>query len=163
MKPAQLSILAEPLNGYTIPEFEVSFKVKGSPMSERTKISSSRDSFEFMRKIFDADTIEWVESFAVLCLNRANKPIGFYKVSQGGVSGTVADPKVIFQIALLSNASGIIVAHNHPSGNLTASQPDINLTKKLKEAGNVLEIQLLDHLIMTAEGKYYSFADEGVI
>lgn len=166
MKTSKLKVIAEPLPTYPIPEFIIGLRHKGEPMQERHKIQGSRDVFEVMRKVFNSDSIDWVESFVVLCLNRANKPIGFYKVSAGGVSGTVADPKVIFQVALLCNASGIIVAHNHPSGNLTASQADINLTKKLKEAGQVLEIQVLDHLILMGGGdsnKYFSFADEGLI
>lgn len=151
---------------YPIPEFVIGLRHKGKPMSERIKIQSSRDIFDVMKKVFNSDSIDWVESFVIVCLNRANKPIGFYKISLGGVSGTVAHPKVIFQTALLCNASGIIVAHNHPSGNLTASQSDIALTKKLKEAGKVLEIQVLDHLIITGGGetnKYFSFADEGLL
>ncbi len=95
-------------------------------------------------------------------MNRANKVLGLFEVSKGGISGTVADPKIIFTAALKGGASGIIVAHNHPSGNLTASQSDIDLTRKLKEAGKFLEIQLLDHVIVTTEG-YFSFADEGLI
>lgn len=97
-----------------------------------------------------------------MLLNRAIKVLGLFEVSTGGVSGTVADPKIIFTAALKDGASGIIVAHNHPSGNLTASQSDIDLTRKLKEAGKFLEIQLLDHVIVTTEG-YFSFADEGLI
>jgi DNA repair protein RadC len=95
-------------------------------------------------------------------MNRANRVIKKKRVSEGGVSGTVADPKIIFKLALEELASGIIVAHNHPSGNLQASQSDIDLTKKLKEAGKFLEIQLLDHIII-ANQKYLSFADEGMI
>jgi DNA repair protein RadC len=84
------------------------------------------------------------------------------EVSIGGISGTVADPRLIFIGALKAGASGMIVSHNHPSGNLTPSQADIQLTRKLKEGGNLLEIQLLDHIIMTSES-YYSFADEGIL
>jgi DNA repair protein RadC len=97
-----------------------------------------------------------------MLLNRANKVLGILEVSTGGVSGTVADPKVIFAAALKGNASGIIVAHNHPSGNLAASRADVDLTRKLKEAGKFLEIQVLDHVIVTTE-KYFSFADEGLM
>jgi DNA repair protein RadC len=150
------------VNDYQMPEFSVTLRTKGMPMSKRVKITSSRDIERFCREIFNADQIEWVETFVLICLNRAYKPLGFYKVSQGGVSGTVADPKVIFQIALAANASTIIVAHNHPSGNLTPSAADVTLTKRLVEGGKLLEVQVLDHLIMGAEG-YYSLADEGVI
>ncbi len=97
-----------------------------------------------------------------MLLNRAHKVQGIFEVSTGGVSGTVADPKIIFAAAIKANSSGIIVAHNHPSGNLRASQADIDLTRKLKDGGRILEIQLLDHIIVTTEG-YFSFADEGLI
>jgi len=98
----------------------------------------------------------------VLCLNRANRILGWAKVSQGGLTGTVADPKLIYQIALKSNASSIIIAFNHPSGNLNPSESDIQLTRKLKEAGLMLDLPVLDHLIISSEG-YYSFADEGLL
>ena len=102
------------------------------------------------------------EEFWVLLLNRANRVMKKKRISEGGVSGTVADPKIIYKFALEELACGVIVAHNHPSGNLTASQSDIDLTKKLKEAGKFLEVQLLDHLIVAGQ-KYFSFADEGLV
>jgi DNA repair protein RadC len=95
-------------------------------------------------------------------LNRASKPLGWVKISQGGITGTVADPRLIFQAALLTNSSALILSHNHPSGNLNPSQADIELTRKIKEGGKILEISLLDHLIISGDG-YYSFADEGMI
>lgn len=162
MKTATTNSEPVELKGYNLPEFQISFKTKGQPMTERKKVSSSRDIFEFTKQIFNADQIEWVESFVLICLNRRGVPLGFYKVSSGGVAGTVADPKVIFQVALLSNASSIIVAHNHPSGEVSPSQSDIDLTKKLKQAGRLLEIDCLDHLIVS-DSKYYSMADEGII
>jgi DNA repair protein RadC len=103
-----------------------------------------------------------VEEFKILLLNRAGRVIGCYEVSFGGFAGTVADPKVIFAVALKSCASSIVLAHNHPSGNLKPSQSDINLTQKLIQAGKYLEINVLDHIILTREG-YYSFADEGMM
>ena len=92
-----------------------------------------------------------------MLLNRANKVLGIFEVSSGGSTGTVADPKLVFAAAIKANACGIILAHNHPSGNLQPSQADIDLTKKMKEGGKLLEIQILDHVIITTEG-YYSFA-----
>ena len=97
-----------------------------------------------------------------MLLNRANRVIRKVQISQGGVAGTVADPKIIFKFALEDLASGLILAHNHPSGNLTPSQADTNLTQKLKESGKLLEIQVLDHLIIAGH-KYFSFADEGLL
>ena len=103
-----------------------------------------------------------VEQFWVVMLKRNNEVIQKRVISLGGVSGTVADPKVIFKRALEDLASGIILVHNHPSGNLKPSQADIRLTEKLKNAGNLLEIPVLDHIIFTDDG-YFSFADESLI
>ncbi len=126
---------------------------------EKPKVTSSKDAYELLKSEL-MDTKH--EEFWVLLLNRANRVIKKSQVSQGGVSGTVADPKIIFKSALEELASGIILAHNHPSGNLKASQADMDLTRKLKEAGKLLEIQVLDHLILAGQ-KYLSFADEGLL
>ncbi len=101
------------------------------------------------------------EEFWILLLSRSNHVIKKVQISSG-VSGTVADPKIIFKTALENLASAVILVHNHPSGNLTPSQADKDLTRKLKEAGSWLEIPVLDHLIFT-ERNYFSFADEGVL
>ena len=143
-----------------VAEVELIYKSKVKT-ADRPKISSSRNSYEILTILF-ADLMEHREAFWILLLNRANKAIGAYCVSLGGVAGTVADPKLIFQAAIKANACAIILAHNHPSGNLQPSEADISLTKKLKEGGKFLEVQVLDHIIMT-EGKYYSFADEGMM
>ncbi|HEX5172078.1 MAG TPA: DNA repair protein RadC [Cyclobacteriaceae bacterium] len=126
---------------------------------EKPKVTTSKDAFELLKS--DLTDIPH-EEFWVLLLNRANRVIKKSQVSQGGVTGTVADPKIIFKLALEELACGLILAHNHPSGNLTASQADVDLTRKLKEAGKLLEIQVLDHLIL-ARQKYFSFADEGLL
>jgi len=97
-----------------------------------------------------------------LLLNRANKVLGISTISEGGLSGTVTDVRLIYQYAIKANASGIIIAHNHPSGNINPSESDQKITNKIKDAGNLLDIQLLDHIILTAEIEIYrSFADEG--
>lgn len=128
-------------------------------IEERPKISSSTDIYDLLK----SDLLDLPhEAFWVVLLNRANRVIKKQQISHGGVAGTVADPKIIFKIALEELASGIILAHNHPSGNLTASQADLDLTKKLKESGKMLDIQVLDHLIF-AGTKYLSFADEGLL
>lgn len=100
------------------------------------------------------------EEFWIILLNRANMVIKKAPISSGGVSGTIADPKLIFKIALENLASGVILVHNHPSGNIKPSEADIQLTKKLKEGGRFLDVPVLDHLIFT-NNQYYSFADEG--
>ena len=95
-------------------------------------------------------------------MNRAHRVLGIYELSSGGISGTVADPKLVFMAALKANACCLIISHNHPSGNLKPSQADEALTRKISEAGKLLDIQVIDHVIVTSEG-YYSFADEGLL
>lgn len=146
-----------------IPEIKltVSFD-KNVKKSELKVIKSSFDTAEVLRQVFNKDTFDWTEEFIMLCLNRRNAVVGFYKVSSGGITGVIADPKVIFTIALQCTATSIIIAHNHPSGNLQPSKPDEELTQKIKHAGTFLDIKLLDHVILNDEG-YYSFADEGML
>jgi DNA repair protein RadC len=96
-------------------------------------------------------------------MNRSNAVLGILSVSKGGISGTVTDVRIIFQAAIKANASGIIVCHNHPSGNAYPSESDRKITQKIKEAGNLMDIQLLDHLIILSVEGYYSFADDGVL
>lgn len=144
-----------------VAEITLSYSSKVKP-SERLKISNSRDGYTVLLNHWDKSKIEFIEQFFCLLLNRANKVLGIFEVSSGSSTGTIVDPKLVFAAAIKASANGMIIAHNHPSGNLTASQSDIDLTKKLKDAGKLLEIQVLDHLIVTTEG-YYSFADEGLI
>lgn len=128
------------------------------------QVSCSKIAYETALKAYliNESNIDLKEYFYILLLNRQNKISGFYKVSEGGVTGTVFDTKLIFSTCLKSLSSGIILIHNHPSGNLNPSKSDINLTNKLMEAGKLLDINVLDHLIITSDG-YYSFADEGII
>jgi DNA repair protein RadC len=126
---------------------------------EKRKIDSSKIAFEYARDFWHED-IEVYESFFVLMLNRANKAVGYAKISQGGIAGTVVDVRLIAKYAVDSLCSGVIIFHNHPSGNLSPSAPDIKLTKKIKNALGFFDIQLTDHLIVT-ETNYYSFKDEG--
>ncbi len=144
-----------------VAEVELIYKSKVKA-SERPKITSSKDAYNILIQSWDENKIEFVEQFKVLFLNKANKVLGIYEVSTGGISGTVADPRVIFVAALKSNCSGIIICHNHPSGNLKPSRQDEALTEKIKKAGELLDIKLLDHVIVTNES-YYSFADEGLL
>ena len=101
------------------------------------------------------------EQFKIFLLKKGNRVLGIYEVSTGGLSGTIADPKLIFSAALKASACSLILAHNHPSGNLKASNPDIQLTSKIKEGGKLLDIALLDHIILSSES-YVSMADEGL-
>jgi len=146
---------------FQVSEIEVTYKPKFKT-SERPYVGSSKEVYTILFQNWDISKIEFLEQFKVLFLNRGNKVLGIYEVSTGGMAGTVADPKVIFSAALKACASSIILSHNHPSGSLKPSQADINLTRKLKDGGNLLDIAVLDHLILTADG-YYSFADEGLL
>lgn len=123
----------------------------------KEKIESSKDAFEIFQPLL-CDLKH--EEFWVILLNRANKIIKKQQISKGGISGTVVDPKIIFKFALDYMASSVILCHNHPSGNNQPSEADTKLTKKIKEAGNLLDIMVLDHLII-ADQCFYSFADEG--
>ena len=144
-----------------VSEITLSYKPRLKP-PERPKISCSSDAKDVFTKVWDENKIEFVEEFKVMLLNRANRVIGIVSISAGGISGTVADPKLIFAAGLKACASSVIIAHNHPSGNLNSSQADIKLTQRMKKAGEVLEMPMLDHIILTSEG-YYSFADEGML
>jgi len=135
-------------------------KVKAS---DRIKISCSRDAYKVFMDCWDPETIDFLESFKILLMSRSNAVLGILEISKGGTTGTVSDIKVIFSAALKGNACGIICAHNHPSGNLNPSESDTRLTQKLKEAGNLMDIQVLDHLILATEGDYYSYADNGTL
>lgn len=146
---------------YEVSEIQLTYKSKVKP-SQRPKITGSKDAHAVLFETWDKSKLELIEQFKVMLTNRANKVLGIIEISTGGIAGTVADPKLIFAGALKAGASGMILAHNHPSGNLTASQADIELTRKLKAGGKLLEIQVLDHVIITSEG-YFSFADEGLL
>lgn len=138
---------------------ELGRRRKEASQEEKSRIVSSKDAFDHLKGDF-MDLPH--EEFWMLMVNRAHRVIKKKRVSGGGVSGTVADPKIIYKMALDELASGIVVAHNHPSGNMLASTQDLQLTRKLKDAGKLLDIQLLDHLIICND-KYLSFTDEGLL
>lgn len=141
-----------------IAALELGRRRKNAEIIKREKIGSSKDVFEMM-KPFMMDLPH--EEFWLLMLNRANSVIKKELISKGGVAGTVVDTKIIFKTAVDNHASSIIICHNHPSGNLKPSESDLKITRNIKEAGKIMEIALLDHLIITENG-FYSFADEGV-
>jgi len=146
---------------YNVAEVELVYRSKVKA-SERPKIVTSKDAYNVLLKSWDENKIELVEQFKVLFLNQANKVLGIFEVSTGGITGTVADPRVIFAAALKANCCAIIISHNHPSGNLKPSRQDEELTQKIKQGGQLLDIKLLDHIILTAE-EYFSFGDEGLL
>ena len=145
-----------------VSEVTLSYKTKVNP-KDRMKVTSSKDAYKLLFDSWNKNTIEYVEEFKLLLMNRSNAVLGILSVSKGGISGTVTDVRLIFQGALKSNASGIIICHNHPSGNGNPSESDKKITQKIKEAGNLMDIQLLDHIIILPVEGYFSFADEGVI
>lgn len=130
--------------------------------SNRPIVTSSESAVDLLRDGWNANTIELLETFKVLFLNRANRVIAGLELSIGGVTGTVADPRLIFATALRINACALILCHNHPSGNPTPSAADTRLTQQMKAAGSLLDIQLLDHVILTTES-FFSFADQGLL
>lgn len=146
---------------FPVQEIQLVYKQKFK-ISERPKITNSQESYCVLKGVWNLEIIEFIEEFKILLLNRANRVIGCYNVSTGGICGTIADPRVIFAAAIKSCATSIILVHNHPSGNLTPSDADISLTRKLKNGGLILDIMVLDHIIISSEG-YFSFADEGLI
>ncbi len=138
---------------------ELGRRRKDTEAVKRDKITTSKDVYDIMRpSMMDLPH----EEFWMLVLNRANLVIKRELISRGGVAGTVVDTKIIFKTACENYASSIIICHNHPSGNLKPSEADIKITKNIKEAGKIMEIPLLDHLIITENG-FYSFGDEGMI
>ena len=142
-----------------IAALEIGRRKQLSEATEKPQIKCSKDIFDIFQPIL-GDLAH--EEFWVIFLNRSNKIMGRMKLSQGGISGTVTDVRVVMKRAIEYLASGIIVAHNHPSGNLNPSESDTKITQKIKEAGNLMDIQLLDHLIIT-DKEYYSFADNGIL
>jgi len=138
---------------------EIGRSSKESDSLKRERINSSKDAFEIIHPLIGD---HHHEEFWILFLNRANLVIGKTRVSSGGTAGTVVDPKMIFKAALDHKASGVILCHNHPIGNLKPNNEDISLTKKIIDAGKVLEIAVPDHLIITQDD-YFSFADEGMM
>ena len=128
----------------------------------RVKIKDSQSCYDVFLSFWNKNTLELQEEFKVLLLNNANQVLGIYPLSKGGTNSTVVDVKILFSVALKSNATSIIIAHNHPSENLNPSEADKRLTQKIKEGANYLDIKLLDHLIIT-KGNYYSFADNQIL
>jgi DNA repair protein RadC len=145
-----------------VDEVKLVYQTK-TPASQRASIKCSESASKAFLDNREEGTIEHHESFRILLLNRANRALGIAVVSNGGISGTVIDVRQIFQAAIKSNCSSIIACHNHPSGNRQPSDADIQITKKLTDAGKVMDIKLLDHLIVTPDKLFFSFADEGLL
>lgn len=149
-------------NQQTISEVRLIYRTKVKA-SERPQVKCSKDAFDIFMESWDLDSIEHVEEFKLMLLNRSNKVLGISSLSKGGTSGTVVDVKLLLQYTIKSNANAILLCHNHPSGNLQPSESDTKLTRKVKEAAQYMDIQLLDHLIIIPEGGYYSMMDDGLL
>lgn len=142
-----------------IDEIKISYT---SSNARKVKINNSLDSFNCLIANWEIGTIQLYEEFKILLLNTANEVLGIYHVSKGGISSTVVEIRHILYIALKTNSTGIILAHNHPSGKLKPSVTDINLTRKVKSACEIMDLKLQDHIIL-AKDSYLSFLDEGYL
>ncbi|GAB1418061.1 DNA repair protein RadC [Bacteroidales bacterium] len=142
-----------------IAALELGKRRRSAEAHERKVITSSKDAFE---AIYAQASDHSYEKFWVILLDQAKKIIRIIEISEGGIAGTVADQRKIFKAALESNATALILCHNHPSGNLRPSDADKKITEKIKQSGNLLDIQVIDHLII-GDDRYYSFADEGIL
>lgn len=155
------SVREKVLSQIPIAKIELRYDIDISK-SERLKLTSSRKATEILRSLFPVHSIELQEQFLILFLNNSNEIMGYYPLSIGGITGTVVDVRLVFSAALNCGAVACIVSHNHPSGTLKASDADKQITKKLASAGELLDIKLLDHIIITKDD-YFSFADESLL
>ena len=146
---------------FKVAEVQLSYR-NTVPYKKRTQIANAKEAYKVMLKIHDDDTLDYIETFKVLYLNQNNHVLGCRTISEGGLASTCCDVRTILQGALLANAVGIILAHNHPSGNVTPSLLDIKTTNQITKAAKLLDIQVLDHIIYTRE-TYFSFADDGCV
>ncbi|MDR2222419.1 MAG: JAB domain-containing protein [Flavobacteriaceae bacterium] len=142
-------------------EVELIYKSKVKA-SQRPQITSSYSAYQVALTAWDSNKIELLEQFKVIMLSNNNKVLGVLDASTGGITGTIVDLRIIFSALLKACAVGFLIVHNHPSGSLVPSDADKQITRKIKEASKILDINLLDHLIITTES-YYSFADEGTL
>jgi DNA repair protein RadC len=141
-----------------VSEIEISYK---PTIGSKPEVTSSSDAYLILKKHYPENQIALKEYFVVMYLNQANRVIGVQKLSIGGLTSAVADVRLLFGTALKILATGIVISHNHPSGNTRPSLQDRNLTKQVKDAGKLLDIKLLDHLILTPDDNYISLADNG--
>jgi len=146
---------------YRVAEVELSYRNRVAK-SKRKQILDSTTAYRVLRENFSDDTIDYKETFKVLYLNQACQVLGCSTISEGGITNTLADVRMILQGALLTNATGMILAHNHPSGSTRPSREDDALTRKITEASKLLDIRVADHIILSSED-FYSYNDEGRI
>ncbi|MCB0460056.1 MAG: JAB domain-containing protein [Flavobacteriaceae bacterium] len=147
---------------YKVNEIQISYKEKIRTIQSKP-IKSSEDVAQVLFNNWDVKTIGLHESFKVLLLNNSNKVKGIYQLSTGGITGTIVDLRILFALALKTLSVAIILAHNHPSSKLQPSESDKQLTDKVVKAAKLLDIKVLDHVILTPDKKYFSFADNGLL
>jgi DNA repair protein RadC len=143
----------------TIAEIELVYKPS---ISNKPIISSPLDAYNVFMNFYPKDTLQLQEHFFVAYLNRFNRVLGVLHLSSGGITGTIADIRLIFGTALKAAACSLVISHNHPSGNINPSERDKEVTKKIRDAGDMLDIKLMDYIIVGHEGQYLSFSDEGL-
>jgi DNA repair protein RadC len=143
-----------------VSEIEITYK---PAVGSKPEVNNSSDAYHILKEHYPENQIALKEYFVVMYLNQANRVIGVQKLSIGGLTSAIADLRLLFGTALKILATGLVISHNHPSGNTMPSLQDRNLTKKVKEAGKLLDIKLLDHLILTPYDQYISMADNGEI
>lgn len=155
----ETKLTLEQLNN--VAEIDIVYRTKNRcKVSERPKIIQASDAYEILLHYWNTDTLELVEEFKVIFMNQAHRVLHIMHVSRGGITGTVADSRLILAAALRLASPCMIIAHNHPSGNLDPSKADEDLTLKLKNAASLMDIKLLDHIILTSD-RFCSFADSG--
>ncbi len=157
-----METMLQPKSLFQVAEIQLTYRT-GFSLSDAPVIRQSFDAFKVLSACWNPDTIGLFEEFKVLLINRANKVLGVINLSSGGMTGTIVDEKLVFAAALKGAATSLILSHNHPSGNLKPSEADLTLTRKLAEAGKILGLPVLDHIILAPEGAYKSFADEGLM
>lgn len=148
--------------GTQVSEIRIRYKQR-VPAPFWRQIKCSKDAADLLFQTWNKDTIAVHESFKIVLLNNSNKVKGIYQISQGGITGTLVDLRILFAVILKTLSVGIILTHNHPSGKLEASGPDKDITKKVKQAARLFDVKVLDHIIITPNGEYYSFADQGLL
>ena len=143
---------------------EISISYSGNlRLKDWPKITCSNDAVNLLYENWEKGTIGLHESFKILLLNNSNKVKGIYTLSSGGITGTLVDVRMLFAVLLKSLSTAVILAHNHPSGNTNPSEADKQLTQKISKGGEYMDIKILDHLILTPDGPFFSFADEGLL
>jgi len=160
--PFFISILKTFEMEHRVNEIQISYREKLSTLKSLS-VTNSNEVANLLFQNWDNKTIGLHETFKIVLLNQSNKVKGIYPLSHGGITGTLVDVRILFAITLKTLSVGMILAHNHPSGQLKASYQDKQLTQKIKEAAKLFDVKVLDHIILAPDGRYYSFADNGIL